>query len=67
MNLQQILKDKRINSYSVDTFNDEEDVYFFYIKDEYISTWENGSTITDEKPFKYISDMLKAKNGIIKK
>jgi hypothetical protein len=67
MNLSSILKDKRIRSYDVECFEDEDDVYLFYIDEQYISTWENGNTITDEKPFNYISKMLKTKGAIVKK
>tara|TARA_R110000787_G_scaffold284293_1_gene397854 strand:+ start:281 stop:493 length:213 start_codon:yes stop_codon:yes gene_type:complete len=68
MNLSEILKDKRIRSYDVECFEEgEDDVYLFFIYDKYISKWENGNTITDEKPFRYISDMLKTKGAIIKK
>ena len=65
MTLIQILKDKRIIGYDVETFHGEDDTYLFYISSKYISTWENGNTITDEQPFTYISDMLKTKGAII--
>jgi hypothetical protein len=64
MTLAKILKDKRIVAYDVETFHGEDDTYLFYICSKYISTWENGNTITDEKPFTYISDMLKTKGAI---
>jgi len=64
MTLSKILKDKRIYDYDVETFAGEDDTYFFYICSKYISTWENGNTITDEYPFTYISDMLKTKGAI---
>ena len=65
MTLIQILKDKRIIGYDVETFHGEDDTYLFYISSKYTSTWENGNTITDEEPFTYISDMLKTKGAII--
>ena len=64
MSLAKILKDKRIVSYDVETFEGEDDTYMFYICSKYISTWEYGNTIADEKPFKYIADMLKTKGAI---
>jgi len=67
MKLKQILKDKRIGSYDIECFGgDVVDTYLFYIENGYISTWDNGGTICDEKPFGYISDLLEAKDGIIK-
>ena len=67
MTLQQILKDKRIESYDIECFGgDEVDTYLFYIENGYVSTWDNGGTICDEDPFEYISDLLNAKDGIIK-
>ena len=67
MNLSKILKDKRIVDYDVESHYGEDDTYVFYISSKYISTWENGNTITDEKPFSYIGGMLKTKGAIILK
>jgi len=66
MNLVKILNDHRVTGYDVETFHGEDDVYLFYLNSNYISTWDNGNTITDEMPLKYISDMLKTKGAIIK-
>jgi hypothetical protein len=67
MSLRKILKDSRIRSYDIECFDDEQDTYLFFIKDDYVSTWEHGNTVTDEKPFKYILSMLKTKGAIVKK
>jgi len=67
MTLTKILQDKRISSYDIESYCGEPDTYFFHIKETYISDWENCNTISDEKPFKYICDMLKTKGGIVKR
>jgi len=67
MNLAKILKDERVCGYDIETFDGENDTYIFYIHSKYISVWENGNTITDEKPFSYIGSMLKTKGAIILK
>jgi hypothetical protein len=66
-NLKTILKDERVYGHDIEVNHDGLDTHFFFIKDEYYSNWERGNTITDESPFTYTLDMLKAKDGIVKK
>ena len=67
MTLNKIIQDKRISSFDIESYAGEPDTYLLFIKENCISTWESGNTITDEKPFKYIGDMLKTKGAIVKR